>query len=209
MKTITNKLFIVATLFISSSLISANASFSLIGQDVDLALISLDQGSDTPNFIADDEFENPINVTVIEGEVEGQGLINGFMDIDIEAGALGVLFPGGVIVDGTATSLNMALGLGPLDFIGVLFANLSWGIDDPAKVVGITNLQTNIVGFTDSNVLFDNSNVAFNILDLVIDAESFVIVDLVVESDAQQVPVGGTLALFGLALVAMRFARFR
>lgn len=205
MKIIMNRLVICIAMLTSNCFMSANAS--LIGQDVGLGLISVAQGSDEIVFIAEDDLDNPIVVTVIEGEAEANGFIDGFMNVDIEAESLGVLFPGGIIIDGNATSLNAALNTGPLDFIGLLFANLSWGDENPGQIVGITNLQTNIEGFTLSNVLFDESNVAFNILDLALNAQSFIIADLVVEHAARQVPVTGTFVLFGLAAFGLRLSR--
>lgn len=183
------------------------AHASLIGQSVDLALVSVEDGNSPPVFIASDVLTNPLNVVVVENDIEGDGFMDGFMDVNIEAETLGMLMPGGVVVNGIATSLNDALGIGPQEFIGLLFANLSWGPDNPGSVIGVTNLQTNIAGFSESNVLFDATNVAFNIVDLAIDAGSFVIVDLVVEHNSRQIPEPGILALFGLALVGMRFSK--
>ncbi|GAA0856517.1 hypothetical protein [Aliiglaciecola litoralis] len=202
MKALTKKLSITFAILISSSLMTANAS--LIGQDVDLALIYVEANSGTPVFIAENDLQNPITVNVVENDVEAPGFIDGFMDVNIESETLGVLFPGGVVIQGDALSLNDALGLGPLDFIGLLFANLSWGLDNPGEITGITNLQTNIAGFSESNVLFDQSNVAFNILDLVIEANSFVIVDLVVSHD---IPEPHTVLIFALTLISLGFTR--
>ncbi|WJG09749.1 PEP-CTERM sorting domain-containing protein [Aliiglaciecola sp. LCG003] len=185
------------------------AQASLIGQNVDLALISVATPSSTPVFIAEDTLTNPLTVTVVEGVVEGAGFMDGFMNVDIEDDVLGVLFPGGVVVNGDAMSLNDALGLGPQTFIGLLFANLSWGIDNPGTLVGFENLQTNIAGFTNSNVLFDPTNIAFNIVDLVINPGSFVIVDLVVEHNSQVIPEPAMYALFLFGLMALRVSRKR
>lgn len=183
------------------------AQASLIGQDVDIALVSVENPGSAPVFIGSDTLANPITVTVEEGSAEAVGFLDGFVTADIEANALGFIFPGGVVVQGEAMSLNEALGLGPQEFIGMLFANLSWGVDDPGMLVGFDNLQTNIAGFTESNVLFDSSNIAFNIADLVIDAGSFVIVELLVEHNADVIPEPPVLALFALALFGLRVSR--
>ena len=164
---------------------------TLIGDSVDLAILLDSANGNQVIAVAED-------VIVVEGAPEAAFGANGELILDVEASSVGLVVGPGLNPDPFQFADAFPDGT-PVDFFGILYADLNWVNDPTGEIVGFLPIDTNIIGLDDSRVQFAPNAVAVDLKGLEITVGSYFEVGLL--TTHEEVPEPTTVALMALGLL--------
>jgi hypothetical protein len=141
-------------------------------------------------------FSQTETVTVKEGSEDAIDLLFGVMTVDMEAD--------GVIID-----FNRPNTFGSASFAGLIIDDLDYDNNDQDYILLGVEVDTNMRGWADNRILFDDDTVSFNWYGLFVDENTYFTV--IFEFGPNPIPIPNSVLLFvtgiaGFALIRRRIS---